>query len=753
MAEIRTAIQIVDGFSPAFKSMNSALNIVTATLADTQRQLGKPVDVTAITAAQREFAEAATAIDKVGVEAAQAATKQNSLNSSFSKGESSINGLVSKVKGLVAAYASFETIKGEINAADTYADTTSRLDLMKDSKTSVAELESMIRKSADSTLSSFKSTADAVAKMGIQAGDAFTSNKELVGFVEQVNKHMKIAGTSTAAAEGAMMQLTQAMSNGVLRGEELNSVLDGMPTVAKSIEKYFKQAGYDLPLKEIAEKGLITSQIVKDALFSVADETNKKFDGMKTTFSDLWTIFTNRANEALKPVYERLTAISSSPVMRNLATGLGNAIGKIGEGVVWVMDKIEGLFGFIQTYSSIIKPIIGSVALGFLAWGASIAWVRLQALYHAIASGVQTVALIALEFATNGAKAGFIALAGAMSINPVMLFVYAVIALIGIFYAAVAAVNHFANTNISATGVIIGAFAGLGSFIYNQFMYLWNTIISFAEFLINVFQNPIYSIKALFVTFGVNFLDVCISMTKGWDEFATGFANAFLDAINWVIRGWNKLIDMLPDNVANTLGIGKGTEFTARTSITTDLTDAKERLQASLGERPETYIEIPRAKYMDVGSNAKWGYNVGKNLGDKASNKVKELKDSVNALMNDAQFKTDIAKDAQAKKDLGDLGKGKITPDEFKKKYPDIAKKLDKIAGNTSGLDSIPEDLELIRAIGEREAINRFTTAEIKVNTTNNNNVSSGFDLDKMINEFTEKLRDAMSVAAEGSHV
>ena len=753
MAEIRTAIQIVDGFSPAFKSMNNALNIVTATLADTQRQLGKPVDVTAINAIQKELAEAATALDKVGAEAAQAAIKQSNLNSVFSKGESSIKGLVSKVKGLVAAYASFETIKGGINAADNYADTTSRLDLMKDSKTSVAELETMIRKSADSTLSSFKNTADAVAKMGIQAGDAFTSNKELVGFVEQVNKHMKIAGTSTAAAEGAMMQLTQAMSNGVLRGEELNSVLDGMPTVAKTIEKYFKQAGYDLPLKEIAEKGLITSQIVKDALFSVADETNKKFDGMKTTFSDLWTIFTNRADEALKPVYERLTAISSSPVMKNLATGLGNAIGKIGEGVVWVMDKIEGLFGFIQTYSSIIKPIIGSVALGFLAWGASIAWVRLQALYHAIASGVQTVALIALEFATHGAKAGFIALAGAMSINPVMLFVYAVIALIGIFYAAVAAVNHFADTNISATGVIIGAFAGLGSFIYNQFMYLWNTVISFAEFLINVFQNPIYSIKALFNSFGVNFLDVCISMTKGWDEFATGFANAFLDAINWVIRGWNKLIDMLPDNVANTLGIGKGTEFTARTSITTDLTDAKERLQASLGERPETYIEIPRAQYMDVGANAKWGYNVGKNLGDKASNKVKELKDSVNALMNDAQFKTDIAKDAQAKKDLGDLGKGKMNPDEFKKKYPDIAKKLDKIAGNTSGLDSIPEDLELIRAIGEREAINRFTTAEIKVNTTNNNNVSSGFDLDKMINEFTEKLRDAMSVAAEGSHV
>ena len=753
MAEIRTAIQIVDGFSPAFRSMNNALNIVMGSLADTQRQLGKPVDVTAINAVQKELAETTIALDKVGAEATQAASKQSNLNTQFAKGETTIRGLLGKVKGLVAAYASFETIKGGINAADTYADTTSRLDLMKDAKTSVKELEAMIRKSADNTFSSFKTTADAVAKMGIQAGDAFTSNAETVAFVEQINKHMKIAGTSTAAAEGAMMQLTQAMSNGVLRGEELNSVLDGMPTVAKAIEKYFRQGGYDLPLKEIAEKGLISSQIVKDALFSVADETNDKFGKMKTTFSDLWSVFTNRADEALKPVYERLTEISNNPAMRNFAEGLGNAVGLIGQGVIFVMGKISDLFGFIQTYASIIKPIIGAVALGFLAWGASIAWVRLQALYHAIASGVQTIALIALEFATHGAKAGFIALAGAMSINPVMLFVYAVIALIGIFYVGIAVINHFADTNISATGVIIGAFAGLGTFIYNQFMYLWNTIVSFAEFLINVFQNPIYSIKALFVNFGINFLDVCISMTKGWDEFATGFANAFLDAINWVIRGWNKLIDMLPTSVADTLGIGKGTEFTARTSITTDLTNAKESLQASLGERPETYIELPRAQYMDIGANAKWGYNVGKNLGDKASNKVKELKDSVNALMNDAQFKTDIAKDAQAKKDLGDLGKGKMNPDEFKKKYPDIAKKLDKIAGNTSGLDSIPEDLELIRAIGEREAINRFTTAEIKVNTTNNNNVSSGFDLDKMIDGFTEKLRDAIGVAAEGSHI
>ena len=82
-----------------------------------------------------------------------------------------------------------------------------------------------------------------------------------------------------------------------------------------------------------------------------------------------------------------------------------------------------------------------------------------------------------------------------------------------------------------------------------------------------------------------------------------------------------------------------------------------------------------------------------------------------------------------------------------------IASNTGKTAANTQKLTASEEELKYLREIGEREAINRFTTAEIKVDVKNNNNVSSGFDLDEMINAFTVKLRNAIGSAAEGAHI
>ena len=183
------------------------------------------------------------------------------------------------IKSALAAFS----VKKIVELADGMTTTRARLDLMNDGLQTTAELQDMIMKSANRSRAAYSTTADAVAKMGIMAGDAFSSNEELIAFSELINKQFTIAGTSAAGIDAAMLQLTQAMSSGVLRGEELNSVFEQAPTIIQTIADYL---GVPIgKIREMAAEGQITSTIVKNAMLASADEINAKFAAMPMTFS------------------------------------------------------------------------------------------------------------------------------------------------------------------------------------------------------------------------------------------------------------------------------------------------------------------------------------------------------------------------------------------------------------------------------------------------------------------------------------
>ena len=744
MGTIKTSIQITDGFSSAFKSMNNALGVVMSSLANTQKALGKPIDLTAVNRAQQDLARCASQFDAIEKEAREAAKGQDKFNKSMNEGSTAAGTLFGKIKGLIGAYASFQGASMLVSGSDTFTNINSRLDLMNDGLQTTKELSDLVWQSANRTFSNFKDTADAVGKLGIQAGEAFANSQDVVNFAEQLNKHIAIAGTDTAAAQGAMIQMVQAMSNGVLRGEELNSVLDGMPTVAKVIREEFVRMGDTRGIKEIAEEGLITADIVKRALYNAADETNKKFNEMGVTFSDVWNLFKNHADRALEPVYKRLGAISNSKDFQNLARVAGQAFGLIASAITGVMWVVSKLFGFIQRNADFTVPILGMVAAAFIAQGTAALWAKREILLNAAAMVVKTVkdwaataAIIAMEFAQYGLNA-------ALALCPLSWIIGMIIALIGAVYLGVAAFNRFAGTSLSATGIIAGAFGALYATIYNMVVNLMNYFIIFAEFLINVFSNPIYAIKSLFVNLAVNFLDACISMTKGWDSFATSLANAMISAVNFVIGAWNKLIDLLPDKVTASLGLSKGSELSYSNSITSDLSNARDSLKGMLGDKPENYTEIKRLEFKDVGATANKAYNWGASVSGSVS-------DALGGLMGGI---------TNATKELGTaelLANANKKPSTGTNALDKIAANTGKTAKNTgattNALTATDEELKYLRDIGEREAINKFTTAEIKLDVSNNNNINSDLDLDGIVNSLTNKLRDAMFLAAEGSHI
>lgn len=277
----------------------------------------------------------------------------NNRQEQAERGANRVKSVWSKMRGVIKSALAAFSVKKIVELADGMTTTRARLDLMNDGLQTTAELQDMIMKSANRSRAAYSTTADAVAKMGIMAGDAFSSNEELIAFSELINKQFTIAGTSAAGIDAAMLQLTQAMSSGVLRGEELNSVFEQAPTIIQTIADYL---GVPIgKIREMAAEGQITSTIVKNAMLASADEINAKFAAMPMTFSQVWTIAKNIALEAFTPV---LTLI--------------------GQGAQWIYDNW-----------SMIAPVF---------WGLAAA-----ALGYAVALGIQTAA----TWIANGAAQAF----------------------------------------------------------------------------------------------------------------------------------------------------------------------------------------------------------------------------------------------------------------------------------------------------------------------------------------------------------
>lgn len=739
--------------TPAFKHITNALNIVLDSFASLQTASGRAIDLNNINAARRELLAVNTSIVQTESSIRRSATAQEKMNNKLKNGTSAANGLLQKVGGIAAAYATLQSAGDIVNMADQYADAKSRLDIMNKGLQTTDELQKMVMESANSTFSNYQDTVDMVGKLGVQAGEAFSNNQDIINFAEQINKHLKVSGTNAAAASGSMLQLTQAMGSGVLRGEELNSVMEGMPTVYNAIKKYFSDMGDTRGIKKIAEEGQITADIVKAALYNAADDTNAKFAKMTITFSNVWNVFKNKANEAFKPVFEKLNSISNSKGFQNFMLLAAQGVSTLAGVIVWAFDAMGSIANFVIQNWGLIAPIFWGVTAAVVAYNAAlfINWTRQKAaaLWTAavgVATAIKTVSTWAEVKANLAATAAQWGLNTALLACPITWIIAGVIAVITVIYLVVAAINHFKGTSISATGIIAGTFMVLGYHIYNVVAFLWNRFAAFAEFLFNIFQHPIYAIKALFVNLATNFLDITIAMTKGWDGFATSFANAIISAVNMAIGAWNKFVDLMPDKVKNALGIGKAGKIEVRTSITSDMQAMKGNLRDWLGDKPAGYWSAPRMGMKTVSEGWNKGYNWGSNLSNKFS-MDKLMKQAQGA---QASIASNGSKALNENAGLGSGGLGGSNP------IKDLAGSSKQTAANTgamaNNLQGTEEEIKYLREIGEREAINRFTTAEIKIDMKNDNHISNGLDLDGVINGLTERVYAAMSIAAEGVH-
>ena len=404
---------------------------------------------------------------------------QSRLGRETQKTNDQASKLLSTIKRIAAAAGVTTLVRSFLDFSDTQAQINARLNLMNDGFQTTNELSEMIYQSALRSKAAYSDTADAVGKMGLNAGNAFSSNQELIAFTEQVNKQFKIGGASAQEQSNAMVQLTQAMAAGVLRGQDLNSILAAAPGIARTIEESMGWASGSI--KQYAEDGKVTAQVVKNALLDMADQTNQKFESIPMTLSDAMTQAQNIVQHEVKQMAQSWNdfiqtdqgqevlgeAISLLSVMAQVGT---DALSGIGSAALFAADNMD-----------MILPILAAVGLGFLL-------VKAQAVQAALGSA---------------AAAGIHMASWAVANWPILL-------LVALFAGALIAAQQF-GIGMQEVGGWVGQVFGMTYAVgYNVFATLWNVIASFAEFFANVFNDPVAAIAHLFS----NALDTILSMVE-----------------------------------------------------------------------------------------------------------------------------------------------------------------------------------------------------------------------------------------------
>lgn len=506
------------------------------------------------------------------------------------------------------------------------------------------------------------------------------------------------------------MQLSQALGSGVLRGDELNSIFEQAPNLIQNIADYL-----DVPIgqiREMAADGELSASVVKAAIFSAADDINSKFESMPQTFAQIWTSFQNTALMSSQPVLNRLNEIANSDAFQQFVNNAIGGLSAVASVSLEILNFLVNVADVVANNWSWISPIIGGVTAALIAYygwqlannaislaskGIKIA-LAVASYAHAAATGAEVTATAAATAAQYSLNTAFLA-------SPVTWVVMGIVALIAVLLAVTNAIAQVTGVTQSGVGIITGVIAVGGAFILNTIISLinsvitlgvsfWNMLANFAAAFGLIFNDPIAAIEVMFLSL-FNFIVSIVSSAAGILD--TIFGSDLQSAV-------------------------QGFQDKIQAQINTTVENAG-------GDKPKTLnpsdYTMDRISYGDA-------FSMGADFGDGV---VGGISDFFNKTFNMDSIAPSV--------DLSDYTAG-------------IGDGVKDIAGNTgaikNSLDISEDELKYLRDIAEQEVINRFTTAEITINQSNENHITNGMDLDGVISAMAEGLAEAIDTAAEGIH-
>lgn len=682
-----------------------------------QEALNQAVDNMDVSAANAAYNQLSSTVASTERYIRDNADAQGNLNQQIQAGVNTSNELVDTVKRLALAYLSMQSVQKVLDVSDELAMTTARLNTMNQAFNEIngtaTETDTIVKQiyaSAQNARGSFGDMAAVVAKFGNNARDAFASQDEVIAFANLIQKQMTIAGASTQEASNAMLQLSQALGSGVLRGDELNSIFEQAPNLIQSIADYL-----DVPIgkiREMAQDGQLTADTVKAAIFSSAEDINAKFEAMPMTWGQVWTSFQNSALMAFQPVLDKVNELANNNQFQGFVE---NAIGLLAQLAVYVLDffnTLASIGAFISDNWSIIAPIVYGVIAALIAYAAISGIVAavngvmaLSASVHAAAEAMQAGA----TFTATAAQYGLNAALMACPLTWIILLIIAVIAAIFAVCNAIAKMTGVANSGFGViTGginVVIQFFKNLGLSVANIALGIGNAIAALASNMMTAFHNAICNVQSWFY----NLLSTALTVIEG--------ICAALNKLPFVEFDYSGISSAADDYAA------KAAEAAGNKEDYKSIGDAFNEGMSTF----DTFQDGWAADAFNAG--ASWGDGVADKVSGMFSMDNIDLTGGVDTSMLSNDFANNAAQTAANTADTADSA-GRIA----------------------DSVDISKENLKYLRDIAETEAINRFTTAEIEVTMNNNNTVSSDMDIDGMVDHLSAGVLEAMEQAAEGVH-
>lgn len=583
--------------------------------------------------------------------------------------------------------------------SDQYSGIMARMEMVAGSQEKATVLNDQIYYSALRARGGYAEMVDAVSKIALTAKEAFPDPKDVVPFMENVQKLFTINGTDAVRQKDALMQLTQALGSGKLQGDEFRSIAEAVPMIEPMIAQYMNKSVGEL--EALSSEGAITAEIMKNAILGATDEINAKLETIQMKWQDIAQNIENRGYRAFVPVFEQISRLANSPAVRQIADGIVMGMQITAMAVLGLMNNVEWLGGTIGALYSQYQPVFDGLGSTLLYVAGIWAIYKAGVIAAAIATGVWAAATAAagtvnilvmmitdliVQFTALGVAQTYAALSGATMWFAILLPVAAVIAVI---YLVVAAINYFAGTSISATGIIFAAFAIFFAYIWNGIAFTWNLFAAFLEFFVNAFvckqELALVSLQCLFVNI------------------------------------WNNIVGYVGQALDEIVGMIKEVPFLK--SLVGDFSSAS--LKLTPPPLPDGYWKAPEMRTLNYKNEAEWAYSI--KLGDIFKLPEMPGKSKAGSGGDKVPPLEDIA------------GSGKDTADNME--------------SMKDAMEITDEDIKYMRDIAEQEVINKYTTAEIKIDMGGvQQNIGNNMDLDGVMNHMVGVLQDGMSSGAEAVH-
>ena len=708
MATIKTALVLQDRMSSVMRSMTKTLDSMIAGLESAEKAGSHAFDPNLTRQMRIAVGETNAGLSEMEDYIRKAGDQQQTLNNQMKTGGSIADGLVGKIKQIAAGYIGMKGVQKIVELSDEMAQIRARIDLMNDGFQTTGELMDSIYAAANRSRGGVQDMANLVAKLGNNARRAFNSSAEIVDFAEAIQKQFVVSGASATEASNAMIQLSQALASGVLRGDELRSVMEQAPGLIKLIAKESGIAEENI--RDAASKGLITAEVVKNAVLNNAGEINEAFENIPMTWQGVATVLKNKAIEAAEPLLNVVNRLANMDSVQTTINTVVSSVQKLSIVLGVVADGASKVFSFMVNNWSKIAPVVYAVVGALAAYKAAqvasnvIEWISVSAkIASAIASGAKTIALHGEEVATTKATMAQWGLNTALLASPVTWIVIGVVALIAALIAVCAHIAKTGKTAKTTLGVIMGGLNVAWAAIKNTLALIGNVALG----IMGVIGALIYNAGA-----------VIHNGIRQADSWMYGLLSSALKVVEGICEALNKLPFVKFDysGISN-----KAAEYAEKSAAAAadkqDYVSISDNWKAGFS----TFSAFEKGWAKDAyAAGAAWGDAKS----DAITEKFNDLKDKFSALTGNSDAATG---------------------------YGELSKISDDTSSIAKSLNASNEELSWIRELAEREVINRFTTAEVKIDMTGmTNEINSDVDVDGLYNRFTDDVRSALQTAAAG---